>query len=349
MASQPRRIVMIAFPGAQILDVTGPLEVFSAANDQEQRAGRPAAYRTELVATRTGPIATTSGVELLAQRATATVRGKLDTLLVAGGEGTETALGDASLIRFLRSRAPQARRVASVCTGAFLLARAGLLKGRRATTHWSATALLSRLHPEVQVEADAIYVRDGRVWTSAGVTAGMDLTLALVEEDLGRETALAVARRLVLFLRRPGGQSQFSAQLQSQLADRDRLREVQSYVLEHPEAELSVDSLARRAGMSPRKFARVFSREVGCTPGRFVEEARVEAARRDLEDSDRGIEAVASRCGFGSAETMRRAFLRCVSVPPAHYRERFRNPRPIRAGRQNPKRHAARAASRRPS
>ncbi len=321
---------MLAFPDAQILDVTGPLEVFAAASQQEERAGRGPAYRSELVAPQAGPFRTSGGIELVAQSGIAGFRGPIDSLLVAGGEGTREAFRDDAVLSFLERQAPRARRVASVCTGAFLLARAGLLDGRRATTHWTEARLLAEQFPEVRVEPDAIYVRDGDVWTSAGVTAGMDLALALVEEDLGRETALAVARRLVLFLRRPGGQSQFSAQLRSQLAERDPLREVQGHVAEHPEADLSVEALARHAAMSPRNFARVFTREVGQTPARFVERARVEAARRRLEESDLGVEAIAAACGFGCAETMRRAFLRSVGVVPVDYRQRFRAAEPER-------------------
>ncbi len=322
----PRRIVMAAFPDVQILDVTGPLEVFSTASRLLQRAGRAgaAAYSTELVARRAGRLRTSSGLELWASRPLGAVRGPVDTLLVAGGEGTVAALGDPMLIRWLRRTAPRARRVASVCSGAFLLAEAGLLDGRRATTHWGVCEELARRHPRVRVERDPIFVRDGRIWTSAGITAGMDLALALVEEDHGRELALSVARWLVFFLKRPGGQSQFSAQLSAQIAEREPLAELQSFVVEHPEADCSVETLARRAGMSPRNFARVFGREVGMTPARFVENARVEAARRLLEEGDAGVEDVAAAVGFGSAETLRRAFLRRVRVGPAAYRSRFR-------------------------
>jgi transcriptional regulator GlxA family with amidase domain len=214
-----------------------------------------------------------------------------------------------------------------VCTGAFLLAEAGLLDGLCVTTHWQACALLQRRYPRLRVDPDFIYVREGRIWTSAGVTAGMDLALALVEEDLGRDVALAVAQRLVLYLKRPGGQSQFSAQLAAQRAAREPLRELQAWIAEHPAEDLSVAALARRAGMSPRNFARVFAREVGRTPARFVEEARVEHARRRLEAGDEGVDAVAAASGFGSAETLRRSFLRVLRVGPAAYRSRFRSSR----------------------
>jgi len=321
----PRRVVMAAYPDVQVLDVTGPLEVFALATRLLRESGREGAgYRLELSARQPGPLRCSSGLSLLVERPLSAVRGPIDTLLVPGGEGTAAALGDRALLRWLQGAATRARRVASVCSGAFLLAELGLLDGRRATTHWLGTARLAARHPAVQVEPDPIYVRDGRIWTSAGITAGMDLALALVAEDLGRELALAVARHLVFFLKRPGGQSQFSAQLAGQLAARAPLADVQGFVLEHPEADLSVAALARRAGMSPRNFARAFQRELGTTPARFVEQARVETARRRLEESDAGVDEIAEACGFGSAETMRRAFLRSLRVGPGAYRSRFR-------------------------
>jgi transcriptional regulator GlxA family with amidase domain len=315
---------MVAFPGVQSLDVTGPLEVFAMASRGLELAGREGGYQSELVAARRGPIECGSGLRLLADAAFADVLGEIDTLCVAGGEGTREAVRDGRVAAFLARLAPRARRVAGICSGAFLLAQAGLLAGRRATTHWASCELLGRLYPDVRVESDRIFVRDGPVYTSAGVTAGIDLALALVEEDCGREVALGVARRLVVFLKRPGGQSQFSTQLAAQLAERPALRELQLYVLEHPEAPHGVEALARRVGMSPRHFARVFTRELGVTPARYVEQVRVEAARRRLEESGGGVEQVAHGCGFGSPETMRRAFLRSLRVSPSEYRRRFR-------------------------
>lgn len=325
----PRRVALLVFPDFQALDAAGPLEVFAAASAawQEATGARAPAYALELVAREPGPVATSSGYAFVAQRGLAGVRGPLDTLLVAGGLGSARAAADRAVLGWIRRQAPRARRVASVCTGAFVLAEAGLLDGRRVTTHWQACALLQRRYPRLHVEADRIWVRDGNVWTSAGVTAGMDLALTLVEEDLGRDVALAVAQRLVLYLKRPGGQSQFSAQLAAQRAAREPLRELQAWIADHPAADLSVEALARRLGMSPRNFARVFAREVGRTPARFVEEARVEAARRRLEGGDEGIDAVAAAAGFGSAETMRRSFLRVLRVGPAAYRSRFRSAR----------------------
>jgi transcriptional regulator GlxA family with amidase domain len=306
-----------------VLDVTGPLEVFaSAARLLELRGSTTAAYSVEVLATRAG-VLPTSSVGLVAARALAGVRGDVDTLLVAGGMGTAAAMEDSALLASLRRLAPRVRRLGSVCTGAFVLAAAGLLDGRRATTHWQWCAALAERFPSVRVDPDPIWVRDGSVYTSAGVTAGMDLALALVEEDHGRALALEVARGLVLFLRRPGGQSQFSAQLAVQAADREPLRDLQAWIAEHPSRDCSVKALARRVAMSPRNFARVFPRELGTTPARYVERVRVEAARRRLEESSDGVDGVAAACGFGTSETMRRAFLRTLRVPPSAYRSRF--------------------------
>lgn len=343
MGPRPRRALMLAFEGAQILDVTGPLEVLAIATRLAAAAGRrDPGYAVEVVARRAGPLRMSSGLEIVASRATRDVRGAFDTLFVAGGEGVRRALRDPATLRWVRRTAGRARRVASVCSGAFLLAEAGLLDGRRATTHWGSCALLAERFPRVQVEPDRIYVRDGRIATSAGITAGMDLALALVEEDLGRELALAVARQMVLFLKRPGGQSQFSAQLASPLASRPPLRDLQSWIHEHPASDLSVEALAARCGMSPRHFARVFARELGVTPARYVERARVETARQLLEGSGGSLEEVAAASGFGSAETLRRAFQRVLRVSPSSYRRAFvpagavpdREPRPEAAGRR---------------
>jgi transcriptional regulator GlxA family with amidase domain len=322
-----RRVALVAFPGAQVLDVTGPLEVFSQASRRlfETTKRSEPAYTLEVVARRAGPIATSSGIRLLADRAVGEVRGGLDTLLVAGGAGTVAAMKDELLLAWLRRMARRVRRLGSVCSGTFLLAEAGLLDGRRATTHWQFCRELAQRYPRVAVEEDPIFVRDGNVYTSAGVTAGMDLALALVEEDHGRGLALAVARQLVLFLTRPGGQSQFSAQLSVQAADREPLRAVQLWIADHLDADLSVPVLARRAAMSERNFSRRFTHEIGATPGAFVLRARVEGARRRLEESSEGVDAIAAQCGFGSAEVMRRAFLRTLRVPPSAYRMRFRS------------------------
>jgi transcriptional regulator GlxA family with amidase domain len=318
--------VLVAYPDAQILDVVGPLEVFANANrcldSVDERGPR---YTIEIAAREAGPLRTMSGIQVVADRALREVRGPLDTLLVAGGQGTAEALRDRVLVDFLRRSAPRARRVASICSGTFLLAEAGLLDGKRATTHWASCARLAQDYPKIQVESDPIFVRDGKVWSSAGVCAGMDLALALVEADHGREVALTVAQWMVLFLKRPGGQSQFSVGLAAQATEHERIRGVQTWAQEQLGGDLGVGVLAKRAAMSPRNFARVFAREVGETPARWVEAARLEAARRLLEQSDDGVEGIAARCGFGTGETLRRAFVRRLRVSPAAYRARFRS------------------------
>ena len=323
--SPSRRVVVLVFPDFQILDAFGPIEVLNVAS-RLAAAGRSrrAGYRIEVVAPKAGPVPSSNGIAIVAEHGIAEVRGDIDTLIVAGGLGTRTYVKDSDVVAWVRRAAARSRRVTSVCTGALLLAEAGVLDGKRATTHWAFAEELASRYPKVHVDAEPIYLKEGRVYTSAGVTSGMDLALALVEEDLGREIALAAARWLVLFLKRPGGQAQFSAQLSAQTAAREPIRDLQWWILEHLDEDLSVEALAARAGMSPRNFARVFTREVGATPARYVERARVEAARRRLEESSAGIEEVADACGFGTTETMRRAFLRNVRVPPADYRNRFR-------------------------
>jgi transcriptional regulator GlxA family with amidase domain len=312
-------VVVVVFPGFQALDAVGPTEVFDGTR---RHPGAPH-YRVVTAAAEAGWVESSSGLGFQVERALRDVQGPIDTLLVAGGDGTAVAMADRSLIEQIRRVAAVSRRVTSVCSGAFLLAETGLLDGRRATTHWSVCGLLARTYPAVRVEPEPIFVRDGNIATSAGVTAGMDLALALVEEDLGRDVALAVARRLVLFLRRPANQAQFSAQLSAQVADHDALRDVQTFIVEHPETDLSVRALAARAAMSERNFARQFRSQVGLTPARYVERVRVEAARRRLEESDDSVDAVARSCGFGTAETMRRTFLRALRTTPSEYRRRF--------------------------
>ena len=313
-----RRVVIVAFDDAQSLDISGPAEAFSIATRFFKGE-----YAIELVTPDGEPARCTSGLSLNADRSLDEVRGAIDTLVIAGGVGTDAVVADERVIAWVRNAAKRARRVASVCTGAFVLAEAGLLDDRRATTHWADCARLAERYPQVAVESDPIYVRDGNVSTSAGVTAGMDLALALIEEDHGPEVALKTARALVLFVRRPGGQSQFSAQLTAGPARREPLRDVQAHIAEHPAADLSVPALAARAYMSERNFARAFRAETGMTPAAYVEAARVERARRELETTDLPVQAVAARCGFGTVETMRRAFGRRLGVNPAAYRDRF--------------------------
>ncbi|MEU3183272.1 GlxA family transcriptional regulator [Streptomyces sp. NPDC006923] len=316
-----RSVLVVLFDELQSLDVTGPVEVFAGAARQ---AGDPDAYRIRTASLDGGPVRTTSGLTIVPDIALTDAPPAPHTLLVPGGAGTRAP--DPRLVDWLRACAPAAGRLVSICTGALLLAEAGLLDGRRATTHWVAADLLARDHPAVDVDPDPIFVRDGDVATSAGVTSGIDLALTLVEEDLGREVALAVARHLVVFLRRPGNQAQFSAQLAAQTAEREPLREVQSWISEHPGGDLSVESLAGRACLSPRHFARAFRSETGITPGRYVERVRLEHARRLLEDSADGIEEISRASGYGTPEAMRRAFVKALGTAPAEYRRRFRPP-----------------------
>jgi transcriptional regulator GlxA family with amidase domain len=323
MTQQPltRQIVIALFPGVQSLDVTGPLEVFTGAG--QLLGGAPGAYEVRTLSIDGRPLRTSSGLAIVPDGRFDQAPRDLDTLIVPGGSGTREAAGQEALLRWIVHTSARARRTASVCTGAFLLAAAGLLDGRHATTHWAWADSLARRHPDVHVDPDPIYIRDREIWTSAGVSAGMDLSLALVEDDHDRELALAIARHLVLFLRRPGNQSQFSATLAAQQPAREPLREVQRSVVEDVAGDHSVEAMAARAHMSPRHFARAFRAETGVTPARYVERVRLEAARRALEDGEQPIAAIAADCGFGTAETMRRAFLRALAVAPAEYRRRF--------------------------
>ncbi|MFG2835484.1 GlxA family transcriptional regulator [Streptomyces zaomyceticus] len=318
-----RSVLVVLFDDVQSLDVTGPVEVFAGAG---RAAGDPAAYTIRTASLDGGPVRTQSGLRLLPDTtlAEAVADGAPHTLVVPGGEGTRRPAP--ALIDWLRTHAPDAGRLVSVCTGALLLAEAGLLDGHRATTHWVACDHLARCYPRVEVEPDPIFVRDGRLSTSAGVTAGIDLALALVEEDLGRDAALTVARHLVVFLRRPGNQAQFSAQLAAQTARREPLRDLQQWITEHPEGDLSVEALAARARLSPRHFARAFQAETGTTPGRYVDRVRLEHARRLLEETSRGVEEVARAAGYGTSEAMRRAFTKALGTAPADYRRRFHAP-----------------------
>jgi transcriptional regulator GlxA family with amidase domain len=318
-----RVIDVLTYPAVQLLDVTGPIQVFASANDHLAGAGGPRPYLLRVVSQGGEGVTASAGVALAAGQLTQ--RGEaLDTLLVAGGEGAEAAAENAVLVNWVRERATQARRIASVCTGAFLLAAAGVLDGRRAATHWMYCTRLAQRFPNVHVEPDPIFVRDGPVWTSAGVTAGIDLALALVEEDLGRSVALAVARYLVVFLKRPGGQAQFSAALALQAAE-DKFGALHDWINGHLADDLSLSVLADQAGMSARSFSRHYAEASGLTPARAIERLRVEAARRLLSDSRLPVKRIAQRCGFGSQETMRRSFLRLLAVSPQDFRSRFRS------------------------
>lgn len=319
--NEPRVIEVLAFTSVQLLDVAGPFQVFASANDLLAASGGAPAYVLRIVAQGGMGVTASAGLGLAAAPLPAT-DAALDTLMIAGGQGVQAAAADPVLVDWVRARGIRARRVASVCTGAFLLAASGLLDGRRAATHWSFCAELARRFPAVHVEPDPIFVRDGPVWSSAGVTAGIDLALALVEEDLGRVVALAVARYLVMFLKRPGGQAQFSAALMLQAAD-GRFAALHDWVSGHLAGDLSVGVLARQAGMSERSFIRRYTEATGVTPARAVEKLRVEAVRHLLSDTRLPAKRIAARCGFGSEETMRRSFVRLLAATPQEYRARF--------------------------
>lgn len=317
-----RHVVIVAFPGLQSLDAVGPFEVFASATRVAAGLGVAGAYRVTLASVDGTGVRSESGIEL----ATTALRDidDIDTLVVPGGDGVHAARKDDRLVEWIRTAATRSRRVATVCTGAFLAADAGLLSGRTVTTHWARARRLGDEFPDVRVDPDPIYVRDGDVWTSAGVTAGIDLSLALVQDDLGTEVAQTTARWLVMFLHRPGGQTQFAAPVWVPRAERSTVRAVQALVEAAPGGDHSLPALAAAAAMSVRHFSRVFTAEVGESPGRYVERVRVEAARRELETTDDTLDVVATRCGFGTAETLRRSFQRRLGVAPDSYRRRFR-------------------------
>jgi len=320
--------VFVAAPGTEILDLVGPLQVFARASDMYSRAnpGARPIYSVEVASISSRRSLTANcGLSFAADKTFRDVRGKIDTVLVAGGDAIERNEINADAVRWLKKIATRSRRVGSVCTGAMLLARAGLLDGRRATTHWNWCEVLIRRAPRADVDPNPIFVRDENVYTSAGVTAGMDLALALVEEDHGSKLALQVARNLVLYLRRPGGQSQFSAALSLQATDRKPLRELEAWVLDNLHKPLTVPVLAQRVAMSPRNFARVFTKEMKTTPAKFVERLRVEAARRRLEESQNSMETIASECGFGDVNSMCNVFQRALKIAPGQYRRHFRH------------------------
>lgn len=323
-----RLVVLLAFEGVQLLDVAGPVQTFASTNEIA-KAARGAPYRVVVVSRRGGPVCTSAGLPLLTRSIAGAIgKARLDTLIIPGGPGVHDALKDARTVAWVRRQFSSARRIASVCTGAFLLAETGVLAGRRATTHWKSCARLQQGYPDIRVDPDPIYVRDDRIWTSAGITAGIDLSLALVQEDLGRKVAMQVARHLVVFLNRPGGQSQFSASLEAQAAAADgnapnQFAPLHGWIAEHLAGDLRVERLAEQAGMSARTFARVYAAKMGSTPARMVEKIRIEAVRRILEETDVPIKCVAGLCGFSQEERLRRAFARQVGTTPAEYRRRF--------------------------
>src|ERR1700736_3636201 len=314
-----RRVVISGPPPVQILDVTGPLEVFSNVPD----------YQVEVVSSDgSEQLMTNRGIKRAGAVQRDRVSGPIDTLVIAGGPGAENGEYDSEYIRWIADAASRSRRVASICTGAFLLAAAGLLDGKRAVTHWNFCDRLARAFPKVNVLHNPIFLRDGSIYTSAGITAGIDLSLALVEEDHGHQTALSVARHLVMFLVRPGGQAQHSHMLSRQATTSEPLRELQVYMLENPKADLSVDALAERIGMSPEHFSRVCLREMKMNPGQFVDRLRVEAAQQMIDSSSMGLKEIADACGFGSADSMRRTFQRVIGITAGEYTERFKRVKP---------------------
>jgi transcriptional regulator GlxA family with amidase domain len=304
----PRDIAILIFPKFQLLDAAGPL----TALEEARRRTVPPCYRLRLIAQKGGLVVSSSGVQLMAE---SLIDDPLDTLIVAGGLGTGQASTCTETLAYIRAAAARARRIASVCSGAFVLAAAGVLDGKRVTTHWARAAELARAYPQVRVEPDRIFIRDGTVWTSAGVTAGIDLALALIAEDVGEPVAKSAAQQLVVYYRRPGGQSQFSALLEMDSAD-SRFWPVLSWAREHLDERLPVERLADRAAMSPRHFTRTFVRETGMTPAKAVERLRLEIARERIEGSSEPIENIAASTGFRDPERMRRAFIRAFGQPP---------------------------------
>jgi transcriptional regulator GlxA family with amidase domain len=323
-ATAPIRVTIVLFPRTKLLDVTGPMQVFNDA----KRADGNAVYEITLASEHGGPVETDAGVPLPSITLVEAATRPIDTLLVSGGRSALEAAGSVALLAFLREQSDRVRRLGSICLGAFILAAAGLLDGCEATTHWEYTERLGAAYPATTVKPDAIFVSNGRIWTSAGVSTGIDMALAMVEEDLGRKAALDLARDLVLYLKRPGGQAQFSGELQRQSRDAaGRFEALHAHMREHAAGDLSVPELARVMAMSPRHFARVYAQETGVSPAKAVEAVRLDLARDLLEETEIGIQQIAVRAGFGDDERLRRAFLRRYGVAPGEYRARFGNDR----------------------
>ena len=326
-AAGPHRILIVGLPPAQMLDITGPLDVFTAANELSMAAGRPAPYEVGLAGPDAGMLATTSGIALQAEYSIFDAALAAGTVLVAGGRGARVAAEDARLVAALAGLCERAQRVASICTGAFPLAATGVLAGRRATTHWAHFDEFSARFPAVDIDRDALFVGAGKFHTSAGITAGIDFSLSLVEHDLGSELARAVARELVVFMKRPGGQSQFSTRLMHAAAgdQRERFDALAHWMAEHVSEDLSIEALAARLAMSPRNFVRRFTAAMRVTPGKYVQMLRIDEARRLLTEGDLPVAQVAARCGFHSAEAMRIGFQRHLHTSPSEFRDRFRS------------------------
>jgi len=331
-------ILLLAPQGVQSLDVVGPAEVFWEA---ARRLGNPDAYRVQVIGTSGEPIRGTGALRFLPDRTIQDPDEPIDTLLVAGDPSFQAL--DPAVSQWLARRAPESRRFGSICTGVFLLAAAGLLDGKQVTTHWECADKLRHDYPGLNIDSDQIFIRDGKLSTAAGVTSGIDLALAMVEEDHGRDIALIVARYMVVFLKRPGGQSQFSAHLTAQIADKGPIQSITDHILSDLRSDLSVETLAGRANMSTRNFSRVFLRDIGVTPAEFVEAARVDAARRLLQDSSMPLQRIADKCGFADLHSMRRVFRRSLGVGPTDYRATFQTSSPA-PKRSRPTARAAQAA-----
>ncbi|GAA4792082.1 GlxA family transcriptional regulator [Olivibacter ginsenosidimutans] len=320
-----KHIVLVVPPMTSILDVAGPLEVFTKTTDylNDHIASLKPAYTTHVLSVDSSPIVHTSaGLPIVCEGDINSINYEVDTLLFAG-KGTAESNTLQPALTWLKEHACKIRRIGSICAGAFILAEAGLLNGRRATTHWQVCAKMATLYPQIKVEKDPIYVKDGNIYTSAGISTGMDLSLALVEEDFGRDIAVMVARLLVLYLKRPGNQSQFSNILMHQQVDYEPIQTVQEWIIHHLDEELTVELLAEKVSMSPRNFARVFLRETGITPAKYVEKVRLETARRRLEETRLTIDEISNECGVGSADGLRRLFLRHLKTTPSDYRRSF--------------------------
>ncbi|WP_343587120.1 GlxA family transcriptional regulator [Herbaspirillum sp.] len=324
-SSRAKRVVVLAYEGMNLIDLSGPLQVFATTN---RLAGEGGLYRLHVVSASGGSILTGPGLPVATQ-SLAELDAELEsgpgihTLISPGGCLGETFTIDTALVQWIRRRAPQAQRVCSVCTGAFHLAAAGVLDGLRVTTHWEWADQLQRQYPRLQVDPEPIFIRQGHIWTSAGVTSGIDLALALVEQDCGHKQAIATARQLVMFIKRPGGQSQFSAPLASQSAGAGRFAELHAWIAAHLGEDLRVENLAAYVNMSPRTFARTYAAELGRTPARTVELMRLEAARRALEETSLPLKRIAIDSGYGEEQNLRRVFQRQLGVSPGQYRERF--------------------------
>lgn len=320
-----RTIGIILYPGVEIIDVVGPMEVFIFANTRLKKEGLTTepVYRIEVIAKDGQPVTTLSGLQVIPTSTFSEFDEHLDTLIIPGGEIPNIAEQDTDLMAWINAYSNKTRRLASICTGAFVLAKSGLLDGHRVTTHWNYGNRLTEAYPGISVEPDRIFVRDGSIWSSGGITSGIDLALAMLEEDWGHPLALFIAQYLVVYLKRPGGQSQYSAYLSNDAVKRRDIRELQAWIMENLAADLKVETLAERVNMSPRNFARIFIAETGITPAKFVERVRIDLSRHYLENTHLQIAEVAQKVGFNDTETMRRTFIRHVSINPFDYRARF--------------------------